>query len=198
MQKSTNILNRIASRLAKERNLQRQLGIVLEGALDLTEADAGTLYSLVNNEFLNFEVVINRTLDISISGNEISFKQIPLYNNGQVNTSLVVVNSVINDQTINIDDVYSDKSYNFSGSRAFDANSGYKTRSLMTVPIRNYDKNIIGVIQLINAQDEEGKQRVFNKQDRELVELFASQTAFTLSSKLLFDRQNNLFKILNN
>lgn len=66
----------------------------------------------------------------------------------------------------------------------------------MTVPVKNYDKQIIGVIQLINAQDEKGDLRVFNDQDRELLELFTSQTAFTLSSKLLIDKQNKLFRTL--
>jgi GAF domain-containing protein len=195
LQKSTFIFNQIASRLAREKKLQNQLEIVLEGALDLTNADAGTLYSVVNGDHLNFEVVINRTLEICICGKDINFKQIPLYKNGEANSTLMVVNSVL-DLSIKIDDVYSVNGYNCSGSRAFDATSGYKTKSTMTVPVKNYDKQIIGVIQLINAQDEKGDLRVFNDQDRELLELFTSQTAFTLSSKLLIDKQNKLFRTL--
>jgi GAF domain-containing protein len=191
LQKSTILINQIASRLAKERDLQCQLGIVLDGALDLTNADAGTLYSIVNNDYLNFEVVINRTLGINISGEKINIEKIPLYNKSKANTSLVVVNSVVNNQSINIDDIYSVKGYNFSGSRAFDANSSYKTRSIITIPIRNYNKRIIGVLQLINAQDEKDNLRKFNDKDRELLELFTSQTAFTLSAKLLINKQNN-------
>jgi len=196
LQQSTILINQIASRLARESDLQCQLEIVLEGALDLTNADAGTLYSIINNDFLNFEVVINRTLGINISGDKINLEKIPLYNKGEANTSLVVVNSVVNNQSINIDDVYSANGYNFSGSRTFDASSSYKTQSIITIPIRNYDKSIIGVIQLINAQDEKDNLRKFNEKDRELLELFTSQTAFTLSAKLLINKQNILFRSL--
>ncbi|NOQ78243.1 MAG: GAF domain-containing protein, partial [Gammaproteobacteria bacterium] len=81
----------------------------------------------------------------------------------------------------------------FSGTRAFDEKTGYRTHSVLTVPVYDFEKKIIGVIQLINAKDKNDKIRVFNENDQELINLFIMQTAFTLSSKILIDKQKALF-----
>ncbi len=64
MANSSKVFNQISTRLSTETNLQNQLAIVVEGAMDLTHSDAGTLYSLHDDQFLRFEVVMNRTLNI--------------------------------------------------------------------------------------------------------------------------------------
>ena len=194
MSKSTRIFNDISSKLAREKDLQTQLAIVVEGAMDLTSADAGTLYSIFEHQLLKFEVVLNRSLDINKKAPEIDFPGIPIHEDGVANASMVVVNSVLLERSILIDDIYNEDSYNFSGTRAFDEKTGYRTHSVLTVPIFDFEKKIIGVIQLINAQDDEGQIRVFNDNDKDLVNLFVLQTAFTLSSKILIDKQKGLFK----
>ena len=180
--------------MSSETDLQTQLAIVVEGAMDLTRADAGTLYSLQDNEVLKFEVVINRSLNINKKAPEIDFPTIPVHEDGVSNTSMVVANCVLLEKSILIDDVYTEESYNFSGTRAFDEKTGYHTHSVLTVPIADFEKKIIGVIQLINAKNNSGQIRVFNDNDRELVNLFVMQTAFTLSSKILIDKQKALFE----
>lgn len=193
MPNSTTIFNQISTKLSRETDLQSQLAIVVEGAMDLTKADAGTLYSLLENQVLKFEVVLNRSLNINKKAPDIDFPNIPIYENGAANDSMVVVNSVIKEESIIIEDIYKEESYNFSGTRAFDDKTGYRTHSVLTVPICNFEKKIIGVIQLINAQDDNSQIRVFSDNDRELVNLFVLQTAFTLSSKILIDKQKALF-----
>jgi hypothetical protein len=64
----------------------------------------------------------------------------------------------------------------------------------LTVPITNFEKKIIGVIQLLNARTNDNQLRTFNEKDKEMVNLFVMQTAFTLSSKILIDKQQALFK----
>ncbi len=194
MSKSSVIFNQISTQLSRETDLQSQLAIVVEGAMDLTHADAGTLYSIFENQSLKFEVVLNRSLNIRKKAPEIDFPNIPIHEDGVANASMVVVNSVLLEKSILIDDIYDEDSYNFSGTRAFDEKTGYRTHSILTVPIFDFEKKIIGVIQLINAKNTQGEIRVFNGNDRDLVDLFVLQTAFTLSSKILIDKQKALFK----
>ncbi|MCU7801437.1 MAG: GAF domain-containing protein [gamma proteobacterium symbiont of Lucinoma myriamae] len=193
MSNSTKIFNQISSKLSRETNLQNQLAIVVEGAMDLTNADAGTLYSISEDQFLKFEVVLNRLLKINKQAPETDFPDIPLYIDDLANASMVVVNCVLMEKSIFIDDIYDENQYNFSGTRAFDEKTGYRTHSLLTVPVYDFEKKIIGVIQLINAKDNNDKIRVFNESDQELINLFIMQTAFTLSSKILIDKQKMLF-----
>ncbi len=193
MSNSSKIFNQISTRLSTETNLQNQLAIVVEGAMDLTHSDAGTLYSLHENQFLRFEVVMNRTLNINKKAPDINFPDIEIYKNGEPDNSMMVACSVLQEKSIRVDDVYKEESFNFSGTRAFDENTGYRTHSVLTVPIRDFEKKIIGVIQLINAHDLNEELRVFSDKDEELVNLFVLQTAFTLSSKILIDKQKALF-----
>lgn len=187
------IFNEISTRLSRESDLQTQLSIVVAGAMDLTHADAGTLYSLQDNEFLKFEVVINRSLKINKKAPDIDFANIPVHKDGEPNTSMVVANCILLEKSIAINDVYTEERYNFSGTKAFDEKTGYHTHSVLTVPIFDFEKKIIGVIQLINAKGDNDQIREFNDNDRELVNLFVMQTAFTLSSKILIDKQKALF-----
>ena len=192
MSNSLAIFNQIAIRLSRETDLQNQLAIVVEGAMSLTNADAGTLYSLYDEQSLKFEVVVNHTLDINKKAPDIDFPDIPVHQ-GSVNSSMVVVNCVLREESINVEDVYNEDTYNFSGTRVFDETTGYRTHSVLTVPIFNFDKKIIGVIQLINAKDENSQIREFNDNDLEMVNLFVMQTAFTMSSKVLIEKQKALF-----
>ncbi len=194
MSGSTAIFNEIATKLSRETDLQTQLAIVVEGAMDLTHADAGTLYSIYEDQELVFEVVLNRTLEINEKAPNIDFPSIQIHKDGVANASMVVVNSVLLEKSILIDDIYHEDSYNFSGTRDFDEKTGYRTHSVLTVPIFDFAKKIIGVIQLINAQNNDGQIREFDDNDKDLVNLFVLQTAFTLSSKILIDKQKALFK----
>ncbi len=182
MPNSSKIFNENSTRLSKETNLQKQLAIVVEGAMDLTHADAGTLYSLFEDHLLKFEVVLNHSLAIDKKTPNINFPSIPVHEDGVANSSMVVVNSILLEKSILIDDIYNEDSYNISGTRAFDENTGYKTHSVLTVPVFDFEKKIIDVIQLINAQDESGKIRVFDKEDEEMVNLFVVLILYTLSN----------------
>lgn len=198
MSNSTKIFNQISSKLSRETDLQNQLAIVVDGAMDLTNADAGTLYSISEAQFLKFEVVLNRSLNINKQAPETDFPDIPLYKDDVANASMVVVNCVLMEKSIFIDDIYDENQYNFSGTRAFDEKTGYRTHSVLTVPVCDFAKKIIGVIQLINAKDNDDQIRVFNENDQELINLFVMQTAFTLSSKILIDKQKTLFNSIKN
>jgi GAF domain-containing protein len=54
---------------------------------------------------------------------------------------------------VSIPDAYEVDGFDFTGTRAFDGRTGYRSRSFLTVPLKNAAGSVLGVLQLINAQD---------------------------------------------
>lgn len=194
------MLNEIGIALSSEKNNQRVLELILNGAKKLTHADGGSLYTVTDNKELKFEIVSTDSLGIAMggtSGKEINFPPLPLYVNGEKNLSMVVTSAVLNDKTINIIDAYDARGYDFSGTRKFDEKTGYRTRSLLTIPMKNHEGDIIGVLQLINSLDPYTHEvGVFTKEEQKLAESLASQAAVALTNKRLIDEQKALFEAL--
>ncbi|MCK4710904.1 MAG: GAF domain-containing protein, partial [Gammaproteobacteria bacterium] len=191
-------LNRIGIALSAEKDSRSLLKHILIGAKSLTNADGGSLYSITDDQQLKFEIVTTDSLNISLGdreGHSVKFPPLPLYINGQPNTSMVVTSAVLDDKVINIHDVYDVEGYDFSGTREFDKSTGYLTRSILTIPMKNHEDKIIGVLQLINAIDKESGQVIaFSEEDAQLAESLASQAAVTLTTKKLIDQQKELFE----
>ncbi len=66
---------------------------------------------------------------------------------------MVAAYAAIHDKTVNIADAYTEAGFDFSGTRSFDERTGYRSQSFLTVPMKNHEGEIIGVLQLINALD---------------------------------------------
>ena len=198
MLKKIHMLNEIGIALSAEKNNQRVLEIILNGAKKLTNADGGSLYTVSDDQQLVFEIVSTDSLDIVMggtSGNKIDFPHLPLFVDGHENLSMVVTSAVINHETINIADAYHAEGFDFSGTREFDNQTGYRTRSILTVPMKNHEADIIGVLQLINSINEKtGEVEEFSKEDEKLAESLASQAAVALTNKRLIDEQKALFE----
>ena len=192
------MLNNIGIALSSEKSNQRVLELILQGAKQLTSADGGSLYTVTDDKTLKFEIVTTDSLHITMggtSGQAISFDDLPLYINGKENHSMVVTNAVLDDETINIADAYDAEGYDFSGTRKFDEQTGYRTKSLLTIPMKNHEGDIIGVLQLINAMDaDSGEVVIFSQEDQKLAESLASQAAVALTNKRLIDEQKALFE----
>ena len=195
-------LNRIGIALSKERDTSKLLETILIAAKTLLHADGGTLYRLEeNNQQLRFEVLYNDSLRLymgGVTGAPIPFPPISLYDStGQPNTSMVVTYAVLNDTTVVIDDAYAEQNFDFSGTHHFDQQTGYRSRSFLTVPMKNHEEHIIGVFQLINAVDPEtGQVQTFSAADRQLAESLASQAAIALTNHQLIQQLKNLFEAL--
>ncbi|MBI5889511.1 MAG: GAF domain-containing protein [Nitrosomonadales bacterium] len=198
-----NDLNAIGAALSSERDINRLLETILNAAKKITNADAGTLY-LVDAEkrVLTFEILHNDSLNIRMggtSGNPIPFYPIALYHEDEPNLAMVVSYSVLRDATVNIPDAYTAEGFDFSGTKNFDAKTGYRSRSFLSVPMRNHEHEIIGVLQLINALDEKsGEVKQFSKDDQQLLESLASQAAIALSNRRLIQQLEKLFESLIN
>jgi len=192
------LLNEIGIALSSEKNNDRVLELILSGAKQLTNADGGSLYTVTENKELKFEIVSTDSLNIEMggtSGHEIRFPPLPLYVDGKENISMVVTNAVLHDETINIEDAYHAEGFDFSGTKKFDIQTGYRTQSILTIPMKNHEGDIIGVLQLINSLEEgTDKVKVFSKEDRQLAESLASQAAVALTNKKLINDQKALFE----
>jgi HD-GYP domain-containing protein (c-di-GMP phosphodiesterase class II) len=192
-------LNEIGIALSGEEEVGRILERILTGAKTLTRADGGTLYLLDNeHQELHFELIYNDTLEIGIDGAgraQFRFPPIPLLVDGLPNESAVVTYSVLNDKTINIPDIYAAAEYDFSGAKEFDEKTGYRTQSLLTVPMKNHEHDVIGVLQLVNARDSaDARIRPFSELDEQLAESLASQAAVALTQKRLISDLRHLFE----
>jgi HD-GYP domain-containing protein (c-di-GMP phosphodiesterase class II) len=194
-------LNEIGIALSREKDLDRLLEAILLAAKKITRAEGGTLYRRhpEDENLLHFEIIRNGVLGIAMggtTGNPIPFDPIPLNNeDGSENTSTVVAYSVLRDQTVNIADAYTEKGFDFSGTKRFDSRTGYRSKSFLTVPLKNHESEIIGVLQLINAKDiVTGEIVAFSDADRQLAESLASQAAVALTNRLLILQLEELFE----
>jgi HD-GYP domain-containing protein (c-di-GMP phosphodiesterase class II) len=193
-------LNEIGIALSRQRNLNSLLETILIAAMRITHADAGTLYLHEQQQrVLRFEILRNNTLNMAMGGTSgvpITFYPIQLYDAaGNPNHAMVVSHSALSGETVNIPDAYRAEGYDFSGTKKFDAKTGYRSQSFLTVPMRNHENEVIGVLQLLNALDQENGAIVpFSRDDQQLLESLASQAAIALTNRHLIDQLEELFE----
>ena len=191
-------LNAIGASLSAERDIHRLLETILTAAKTITRADGGTLYRLTDDKTLRFEIVRTSSLKYYLggtTGNPVPFYPIQLYKDGRPNHGMVAAYSALTGKTVNIADAYSAEGFDFSGTRAFDQKTGYRSKSFLSVPMRNYEREIIGVLQLINALDPETGEIVpFSASDQRLAESLASQAAVALTNRMLINQLEQLFE----
>jgi HD-GYP domain-containing protein (c-di-GMP phosphodiesterase class II) len=193
-------LNAIGIALSQERDIDKLLETILVAAKNLTHADGGTLYRLVGDK-LQFEIVRTDSLAITMggsSGNVVPFYPIPLHDkDGKPNNTMIAAYAALSHKTVNVADAYAEEGFDFSGTRNFDKRTGYRSTSFLTVPMRNHEGEVIGVLQLLNAIDPEtGRVVAFGEQDQRLAESLASQAAIALTNRLLIQQLEVLFESL--
>lgn len=192
-------LNQIGVALSKETDINRLLETILIASKKITNADGGTLYRVTEERTLKFEIMRNDTLNIAMGGTtgaEIPFYPLNLYDKeGKAVTSMVAAYAVHHDKSVNIVDAYTQEGFDFSGTKNFDKKTGYRSQSFLTVPMKNHESEIIGVLQLLNAKDlDTGAVVAFSEADQRLAESLASQAAIALTNRLLINHLENLFE----
>jgi HD-GYP domain-containing protein (c-di-GMP phosphodiesterase class II) len=191
-------LNAIGARLATEENLDLLLEMILLAAKQITNADGGTIYTVSEDGELKFETVVTDSLEFSLggtSGNPVPFPPIPLYHeDGKPNLQMVATYAALTGEVVAIEDAYAAEGFDFSGTRAFDARTGYRSCSFLTVPMQIQEGKVIGVLQLINALDPvTGDIVPFSERHRELIRSLASQASIAFHNKKLLDDFKSLF-----
>lgn len=189
----------IGAALSRERDINKLLEAILVAAKSITHADGGTLYRMTEERTLKFEIMHNDTLGIAMggtSGVEIPFYPINLFDkDGKPINSMVVAYAVHHDKPVNIADAYTEEGFDFSGTKNFDKKTGYRSQSFLTVPMKNHESEIIGVLQLINAKSPStGAVVPFSDADEQLAESLASQAAIALTNRLLINHLELLFE----
>ena len=191
-------LNAIGASLSAERDIDRLLEAILTAAKTITRADGGTLYRVTEEHTLRFEIVRTSSLRYYLggtTGNPVPFYPIQLYKDGRPNQSMVAAYAALTGKTVNIADAYTADGFDFSGTRAFDTKTGYRSKSFLTVPMRNHDNETIGVLQLINAMEPStGAIVPFSPSDQRLAESLASQAAIALTNRMLINQLEQLFE----
>ena len=182
-------LNSIGSALSAEKDHLRLLELILLGAKELTGADGGSLYILEDDQ-LQFRLVHTTSLNLQQGGSSktpADFAPIPLYkSDNSPNDQMVVTRAALQNCIINIPDAYKNQEFDLSGTHAFDARTGYRSESLLAVPMQDHEQRIIGVLQLINATDQSSVKIIpFSREDEGLVASLASQAAVCLNRQHL-------------
>lgn len=191
-------LTQIGAALSAEKNIDRLLEMIVDEARNFTHADGGTLYVMSDDETaLNFAIVQNNTLKIRMggTGGKITWSPVPLKNpDGSPNYANVSAYAALSAKVVNIPNVYDAEGFNFQGTRKFDTDTGYRSKSMLVVPLQNHENDIIGVLQLLNAQDSAtGKVINFSYEYQQMTESLASQAAVALSNnRLIHDLENLL------
>jgi HD-GYP domain-containing protein (c-di-GMP phosphodiesterase class II) len=183
-------LTRIGTALSAERNIGRLFEMIVEEAREFTGADGGTLYIMSDDETaLQFAIVQTETLNVRMggTGGQITWKPVQLQNpDGSPNHGNVSAHVALTGNTIHIQDVYDAGDFDFQGTRKFDAQTGYRSKSMLVVPMKNHENDIIGVLQLLNARNEKRSEVIsFSPECQEMTESLASQAAVALSNNRL-------------
>ncbi len=192
------LLTSVGQALSAEKDHDVLMELILRAAKQLTAADGGTLYTRTADDRLKFEIMLTDSLGLSLGGTSglpIIYPPLPLMDaDGRPNRRMVAARAAISGETVNIPDAYDTREFDFSGTRDFDAKTGYRSKSFLTVPIKSPEGDVIGVLQLINAQEPSsgapsaGKRNnvvAFSLEDRRLVESLASQAAIALTNRQL-------------
>ena len=191
-------LNEIGMALSTESDSNKLFEMILEEARNITNADGRTLYSKNETGNLQFEILRNDTMNTTMggsSGTKIPFDPVKLWvDESTPNQSNVSAYVALTGETVNIKDAYEEAGFDFSGTKAYDQKTGYRSQSFLTVPLKNHENEIIGVMQLINARNKNGKVVSFDSDMQEQIESLASQGAVALTNKKLVGELKTLFE----
>jgi HD-GYP domain-containing protein (c-di-GMP phosphodiesterase class II) len=195
-------LNEIGAALSQEKDIDHLLEKILLAAKAITRAAGGTLYVLEPSDEgprLRFAIMRNEAMGIAMggtTGNPIPFYPVHLYGkDGTPNNQMVAAYTALTGKTVNIADAYSGEGFDFSGTRNFDKKTGYRSKAFLTVPMKNHESEIIGVLQLINSVDPATKEiGPFSHSDQRLAESLASQAAIALTNRNLINQLEELFE----
>jgi len=189
-------LNRIGISLSAERDINKLQEFILLTMRQLTNADGASLWRKTMGEDGSAQLFLASSQNNSIDNTYQAFKV-------RVDEKSVVGYTVTVGASQLYDDAYNPPPGKPQGGRGFDHQFGYRTKSMLTVPMRNYNNEVVGAVQLINAKRKfDTKLTVdnvptevvsFRPEDLEMIESIASQAAVALDNKSLLDSIQTLF-----
>ena len=193
-------LQEIGLALSTEDDINVIFELIMAEAKNITNADGRTLYMISDDgKTMKFEIMATESMNFAQGGTtgiEIKIPPMQLFDEeGNPNHSSIVTYSANTGKTVNIKDAYKEKGFDFTGAKTFDKNTGYRTQSVLSVPLKNHENDIVGVMQLINAKDpQSGKTISFSADMQHQIESLASQGAVALTNKRLVAELKSLFE----
>lgn len=167
----------IGIRLSTEKDRNRLLMTILDNGMEITNCDASTLYLYENDELtFKFMRTVSQGVSRGIDGKPIDLPPVPMSEEN------VCSYAAIHRKIVNIPDVYASSQFDFSGPKQYDSLTGYRTQSQLVVPLANNENELIGVLQLINAMDEEGNVIAFGEQYEIIIRALGSIAAIELTN----------------
>nr|MCR5830247.1 TIM barrel protein [Lachnospiraceae bacterium] len=177
--------------IGRELTIQKDYAKLLENiigeAMEIANCDAGTLY-IFNEDKLHFMIMRNNTMNVYQGGNGEPVNIPPV----KMEEKYVCAYCALHNETINVDDVYTNERFDWKGPREYDKMTGYRTRSMLVIPLENHDGKVIGVLQLINALDINGDVCNFSENNEFITSSLASQAAISLSNMLMIKELKDL------
>ncbi|MBF0545796.1 MAG: GAF domain-containing protein [Candidatus Riflebacteria bacterium] len=189
-------LYQIGMALSSEKDHNRLLELILTKSREIVGADAGSLYLIESPSNLRFKLSQNSSLNWQLNENVV----IP------INEKSISGQVALSKEPINLLDAYFiSPCFSFTFNRSYDEKTGYRTKSVLAVPMMNQAGEIMGVIQLLNKRRDFESHRSgeplkeaniipFNRKDQDLLSSLASQAAIALENSKLYQEIKNLFE----
>lgn len=185
----------IGASMVQETDYNRLLERIVVEAMTCCDADGGTLYLRTPQDTLEFAIMRTRSLGIELggtTGRPIPFGPLPLRDpaTGAANHRSVATHAALAGRSVNVPDVYLAEDHDYDGAKHFDASTGYRSKSLLTVPLKDDGGRVIGVLQLLNSRDAStGQVSAFTEDMQRVVEGLARLAGVGLQ---LYARQQKL------
>ncbi len=154
--------------------------VILQEAMIICNCDGGTIYSY-ENKCLSFKHMITKSKNITYNS-EKDNEKIPSV---PIQKSYVCAYAYLERQRLNIPDVYESDRFDFSGAKEYDSMNGYRTKSMLVIPLAVEHGGVVGVLQLINAMDSAGNVIPFTEEQEHLVMALASMSALYIENRKL-------------
>ncbi|HNY31171.1 MAG TPA: HD domain-containing protein [Fibrobacteria bacterium] len=191
-------LVRIGIALYSVRDLDELLEMIVEEAMDICGAEGGTLY-LVRDSLLEFHITRNRRLEKAMGRERMSdfFEKLVI----PISTTSMAGTCALTGKPMNIPDLYAlPADFPFRHNPELDRRTGYRSVSQLTVPMQGRSGECVGVLQILNALDENGQPVAFVPDDEMLLSAFAAQAGVSiqnaqLDEKLRRSHQETLFRL---
>ncbi|MCD4796940.1 MAG: GAF domain-containing protein [Candidatus Cloacimonetes bacterium] len=190
-----NRLTNIGIALSSEKDINNFFKLILDEAINYTNSDGGTVYTVSENKkSVDFKVICTRSMNLQLGIADTSkWPSVPLYEkNGEKNIKNFVSYVVHTGKSTSIDDVYNQNIFDNSGTKKYDKINNYRSISMAAIPLKNHENEVLGVIQLINAMNEKDEITPFTEQHITMLTSLASQAAIALSNKKLIEGLENL------
>jgi len=172
-------------RTSEEVNNLKDVDTILDKILfesrSLSNADAGSIF-LVDKNSLIFSYVQNDTLFKGESANAALYQNFAI----PISEQSIVGYVAKTRQALTIDDAYElDVTLPFSFNKSFDEKSGYRTTSMLTIPLIAQESRLVGVMQLINAKNDMGQSVPFSEEAKTYIPLFCNNASVAIERGIM-------------